>query len=376
MFFIWDINDLKNVFIQRANIFQSGGIKAMDYNISQEENLIKIATCSDDKTVIYWNIKLDDFINNPICNQKNQHITYSKNIRHIFYFCKDFSHFKVNSDDILCKNKNNNDNDDEDNFNLTSIRFSPDGQHLVIGDSIGNVFIYSLTTFEQVKQIPIHSGDINSIDMIKDIDKNKLFLSTGGADNCISVLEDFDSSNIIIEKMSSPVINVAFCIDKNKNLKLITAEQNSTIVFYLVNYHNKSLQTLQKFYDEQLKTYCLNYARPIQKIISGHNGKISIWKTTSNIPHKHFQVNKGDKLLDNFRIASDSTGIMFATSNNDKIIRIRAFHDGKLLCKIPVSESISSLGFILDDNYLIATSIEGYLYFYKLIQDFIKNLKK
>ena len=77
--------------------------------------------------------------------------------------------------------------------------------------------------------------------------------------------------------------------------------------------------------------------------------------------HKHFQVNKVDKLLDNFRIASDLTGIMFATSNNDKIIRIRAFHYGKLLCKIPVSLSISSLVFILDDNYLIATSIEGYL---------------
>ena len=44
---------------------------------------------------------------------------------------------------------------------------------------------------------------------------------------------------------------------------------------------------------------------------------------------------------------------MFATSNNDKNIRIRALHDGKLLTKIPVSESISSLYFILDDNYLI-----------------------
>ena len=375
MFFVWDINDLKNVFIYRSNVFQSGGIKAMDYSISQEENLIKIATCSDDKTVIYWNFKLDDYINNSICNQKNQHITYSKNIRHIFYFCKDFNHFKVNSDDILCKNKDNND-ENSDNFSLISIRFSPDGKNLAIGDSIGNVIIYSLITFEQIISIPIHSGDVNSIDMIKDIDNNKLYLSTGGDDNCISLLEDYDSNNIIIEKLDSPVINVAFCIDKNKNLKLVTAEQNSTIIFFLVNIYNKTLQTLQKFYDDKLKTYCLNYSRPIQKIISGHNGKISIWKTSSNMPHKHFQVNKGDKLLDNFRIASDSTGIMFATSNNDKIIRIRAFHDGKLLCKIPVSESISSLAFILDDNYLIATSIEGYLYFYKLNQDFIKNLKK
>ena len=179
----------------------------------------------------YWNFKLDDYINNSICNQKNQHITYSKNIRHIFYFCKDFNHFKVNPDDILCKNKDNND-ENSDNFSLISIRFSPDGKNLAIGDSIGNVIIYSLITFEQITSIPIHSGDVNSIDMIKDIDNNKLYLSTGGDDNCISLLEDYDSNNIIIEKLDSPVINVAFCIDKNKNLKLMIAEQYSTIIFF------------------------------------------------------------------------------------------------------------------------------------------------
>ena len=372
-FFIWDISQLKDVHIYRSNIFQSGGIKAMDYSISKEENLIKIVTCSDDKTVIYWNIKLDEFLENPISKQKNKHITYSKYIRHIFYF-----------------NKNNNngssDNSNEEtpeNFSLTSIRFSPDSYYLAIGDTIGNVYIYSLINFEQILIIPTHSGDVNSIDMIKDFDKNETYLSTGGADNFLSIFDiskgfskDLDICNNILEKMNSSVINVVFCIDKNKNLKLVTAEQNSTITFFLINNNNKSLQTLQKFYDAKLKTYCLNYAHSIQKIISGHNGKISIYKTSSNMPHKHFQVNKGDKLLDNFRIASDSTGVMFATSNNDKIIRIRAFHDGKLLCKIPVSESISSLGFILDDNYLIATSVEGYLYFYKLNQELIKNLKK
>ena len=89
-FFVWDINDLKNAFIYRYNIFQNGGIKAMDYCISKKDNLIKIATCSDDKTVIYWNFRLDEFINNPLSSQKNQHIIYCKYIRHIFYFCKDY----------------------------------------------------------------------------------------------------------------------------------------------------------------------------------------------------------------------------------------------------------------------------------------------
>ena len=384
-FFVWDINDLKKCFIYRYNIFQNGGINAMDYSVSKKDNLIKIATCSDDDMVIYWNFKLDEFINNPLSSQKNQHIFYSKYIRHIFYFCKNYSRFKVNSNDIILNKNIIDDNLNENDSSLTSIKFSPDAFYLLIGDSIGNINIFSLITFEQVIVIPTHSGFINSIDMIKDFDKNESFLSTGSADTFITVFDiskgfskDFDdeNNNIILEKMNSSVINVALCLDKNKNLKLVTAEQDSTITFFLVNNSNKILQTLQKFHDDKLKTYCLNYSRATQKIISGHNGKISIWKTSSNTLYKHFQVNKGDKLLDNFRIASDSNGVMFATSNNDKIIRIRAFHDGKLLCKIPVSESISSLGFILDDNYLIATSVEGYIYFYELNQDLIKTLQK
>ena len=380
-FFVWDINQLNNIHLYRNNIFQSGGIKAMDYSISKEENLIKIATCSDDNTVIYWNIKLDEFISNPHSNKKNEHIYYSKYIRHIFYFCKNYNHFKVDTNNILhIKNKLKNNNIEEE-FTLTSIRFSPDSKFLAIGDSIGNLFIYNLLTFEQIISIPTHSGDVNSIDTIMDYDKKESYLSTGGADSFITVFntthgfeENINNYNNILEKMKSPVLNVVFCIDKNKCLKLISAEQNSTITFFILK--DFELQTLQQFYQEDLKTYCLNNANSIQKILSGHNGKISIWKTNSNIPQKHFQVNKGDKPLDNFRIASDSTGVIFATSNNDKIIRIRALHDGELLCKIPVSESITSIFFILNDNYLIATSIEGYIYFYKLNQELINKMQK
>ena len=380
--FVWDISQLNNVHIYRNNIFHSGGIKIMDYSISKEENLIKIATCSDDNTVIYWNIKLDEFIPNPISNQKNQHIYYSKYIKHIFYLCKNFNQFKKDTNSILhIKNNLINNNGIDEDFYLTSVRFSPDSKYLAIGDSIGNLLIYSLITFEHIISIPTHSGDINAIDMIFNFDNNESFLSTGGADNFISIFnisngfsKDMNISNNILEKMKSPVINVIFCIDKNKNMKLVTAEQNSTITFFLLK--DFELQMLQQYHPEGVKTYCLNYSKAIQKIISGHNGKISIWKTSSNFPQKHFQVNKGDKPLDNFRIASDSTGVIFATSNNDKIIRIRAFHDGNLLSKIPVSESISSIFFILEDNYLIASSIEGYLYFYKLNQNLIKNMQK
>ena len=388
-FIAWDISNNNNIQIYKSKIFHCGGIKAMDYFIDKENNFIKIATCSDDKTVIFWNIPIDEFIPSQNSNRQNNHIFYSNYIKHIFYFGNNFNHFKIKQEEFLSNTYNlsnykkmNSDNNEDDEYNLTSIRFSPCGNYIIIGDTFGNIQIYSLTNFEQINKIEAHNGEINSLDMINFQDNQKIYLSSGSSDNLVSLIDMSEGlstdpnadDKTIMEKMSSPVISVVFCIDKNRRLKLIVGEQNSTITFFQIV--NGILQTLQKNYDNKLKTYCLSYSPAIKKIISGHNGKISIWKTSTNIAHKHFQVNKGDKLLDNFRIASDSSGLMFATSNDDKIIRVRALHDGKLLSKIQVSESISSLFFILDDNYLIATSIEGYLFFYKLNQDLIKKLKK
>ena len=383
----WDINNIDNIKIHLSYVFHSGGIKAMDYFMDKKNDIIKILTCGDDKTVIYWNIPINELLynDNDINRYSYKHIFYSNYIRYIFYLGDkmNFINLKLKSEEFLKNSylKKKEENFDDDEYNLTCIKFSPDGNYLILGDSFGNILIYSLVDFNLINKIEAHNGEINSIDMIYYVDANKTYLSSGSSDDFISLI-DFTSGldinplndeKTLMEKMSSPVISVIFCIDKYQNLKLIVGEQNSTITFFQII--NGLLHTLQKNYDPNLKTYCLNYSPAIKKIISGHNGKISIWKTSTNIAHKHFQVNRGDKLLDNFRIASDNKGLIFATSNDDKFIRIRALHDGKLLAKIQISESISDLFFILNDNYLIASSIEGYLYFFKLDQQFINRLK-
>ena len=381
-FLVWDIKNKNQMNIVRYHVFQCGSIKCMDYAFDQKENILKIATCSDDKTVIYWNLRLDENIHNPLLDSKIKHITYSKYIRHIFYFSKNYEYFKIKNENKNIKN-NNNFNEEDNMINLTSVKFSFNNQFLYIGDSIGNLHIFSLSNnFEEIIEIPAHNDKINTIDTIT-INSNISYLATGSSDcyvNIFDISKGFKSNlnindfNIIFEKMSSEVLNIIFCIDKNKKLKLIVSELNSTISFYQLEKGN--LLILQKHNDPNLKNYCLCYSPSINKIISGHNGKIIIWKTSSNIIHKHFQVSKGDKILDNFRIGTDSNGLIFATSNNDKNIRIRALHDGKLLSKIAVAESISNLSFILNDNYLIATSVEGYIYFYKINQNFISKLKR
>ena len=382
---IWDINNYSNCKLLISKISHSGGIKTMDYFLDKKNNIVKIITCSDDKTVIYWNIPIKELMEQESFDE-HKHIYYSKYINHIFYLGNEinYSNFKIKPEKILSLPHNiinTNNANDEDEYNLTAVRFFPCGNYISIGDTFCNIQIYSLINYSLVNKIEAHNDEINSIDIIQD-NNNKLYLSSGSSDNFVSLIDmtqglDVDPINdekTEMVKMTSPVISVVFCIDKNYQLKLIVGEQNSTITFFLIN--NGILQTLQKNIEENLKTYCLSYSPAIKKIISGHNGKISIWKTSTNIAQKHFQVNRGDKLLDNFRIASDNSGLIFATSNDDKFIRVRALHDGKLLAKIQVSESISNLFFILDDNYLIASSIEGYLYIYKLNTELIKKLQR
>ena len=163
-FIAWNLNNFKNIQIYRSKVFHCGGVKAMDYFNDKKNNLIKIVTCSDDKTVIFWSIPSDELITNQTKNYKNNHIFYSNYITHIFYLGNNFDSFKIKQEEILSNaynlsnyKKNNNLNNEDDEYNLTSIRFSPCGNYIAIGDTFGNILIYSLITFEQVNKIEAHN---------------------------------------------------------------------------------------------------------------------------------------------------------------------------------------------------------------------------
>ena len=298
--FIWNINSKKECLVYRYNIFHSGSITSMDYCIDKDNNVLKLITVGDDCTGIYWNLKLSDFIENDNLMEPKR-IAYSKFIRQIFYVGKNFDKFKVSKNQILGNEdeefNNTNNNNNEEPSNLTSVKFSPDKNYVAIGDNIGNVYIYSLKTFELIQEFPSNNEEVNSIDMINDKEKNKSYLAIGGQDCYIGVLDitkglnsKYDLYNDgIIEKLSSPIISLIFTIDKNNKVKLVSGESNSTVTFFTII--ENSLQVLQKINDKNLKTYCLTNCESINKIISGHNGRITIWKTSTCIIHKHFQVN-------------------------------------------------------------------------------------
>jgi WD40 repeat protein len=59
-FFIWDLKKSEKLYVYRYSTYHSGTINSMDLQTTSDD-VLRIATCSDDRTVKFWNIKLEDF---------------------------------------------------------------------------------------------------------------------------------------------------------------------------------------------------------------------------------------------------------------------------------------------------------------------------
>jgi len=69
-FFIWDLRKPDKIYVYRYNTFHSGSINNMDYFMDSKEDVIHFVTCSDDKTVRLWNMKIEDFYTQGLSNNK------------------------------------------------------------------------------------------------------------------------------------------------------------------------------------------------------------------------------------------------------------------------------------------------------------------
>ena len=351
VFMVWEVQNNNEIKIKGYHRFENNMIKTIDVAIDETEGIIKIITSNEENSIIYWNFK----INEP------------------------FPNFNIYN----WKNHDNN----EKNIDITTIKFSVDQNYSFIANSMGNLIILSLeNNINKISEIHVHKDRINTIDIISINNNNneirQTFLATGSSDKSINIykrtkniegVKSIKYLNIIKQKMTSEVINVKLYQDSNYIIKIIVVELNLTITFFQLN--KDVLNKLQTYQESELKTYYISYIPSIQKILSGHNGKILIWKTNSTNVYKNFEVSKGNKILDNLIISVNKEGIIFATFNDDKIIRIRALYNGKILGKIEIGEDIIYLDFILNDNYLLAVSTEGTIYFYKINKNFIYELK-
>ena len=68
-FFIWELEKVEKmdkINVMRHDMVHSGSIYSMDL-IQGKDGILKLATCSDDKTIRYWNFKVEDFLSDTKC---------------------------------------------------------------------------------------------------------------------------------------------------------------------------------------------------------------------------------------------------------------------------------------------------------------------
>jgi WD40 repeat protein len=279
-------------------------------------------------------------------------------LRRIFYFGKSYEHFKFDTDEYI---NTISDPDILDDDVVSVVKFTNDEKYLLCGDNAGNLHIYDLETFEQINFASLHNIQITCIDILY---KEKNYLATGSQDGLIHVIDisngiDKDmevSDRSTLSDHEGPILSIVFTTDSYNKTKLITCAADNMILFYDVT-NALNIQLCHKVKEDDMNTYSLADNTKFGQLISGHNGKITIWRSSNYKVDKIFHMTRGNKLIDNFRIAVDKTGTIMAISCNDKYVRIRSVINGELFAKIPAAEIISSLCFSIHNSYLIASSV-------------------
>jgi hypothetical protein len=237
----------------------------MDYAFDTKENIIKIATCGDDKTVIYWNFKLEE--NNTLIEPKNNHITYSKYIRHIFYFSNNYEHFKLKKENISQNNNNNNNNNENNNQNTLNLL------------DLNNIFNANSSNTNNNNNENNNNNNQNDIlNLLSGINTNNNNNNTNNINNNINNNEN-------------PFLD--FTNNNNNN----NSNENKNIIPEINNNNNNNNESLLKecFRNEDLSMY-YKYSLTSE---NNYNGIVYLSNNSNNVIDKikiNFMVKKHIKL--------------------------------------------------------------------------------
>jgi len=99
-----------------------------------------------------------------------------------------------------------------DDTNLTVVRTSPDGMHLVVGDTKGVLRVYNLHSMKPLFKKELHSSPITTIEFSLVGEYGEILLATGAEDGSVSVMEVHNDFKIKLEKddHEEPVTGISF----------------------------------------------------------------------------------------------------------------------------------------------------------------------
>lgn len=224
----------------------------------------------------------------------------------------------------------------------SSIRFSPQGDRIVEGDAVGNIWLWT-NTGDLLKLIPkAHAGGTYGVSVSPEGDR----IASGGYDNLIKLWDINGNSLFTLEGHQSVVYSVEFNADGSQ---LLSASGDNTAKLW--NLQTKTLLNTLERHSESVSSIAFSQSRDLLATASADK-TIQLWNSQggwlSTLPEHPDAVNS-------VRFSSDDKRLYGAS--NDGSIQIWEPNGKLIMTLVGHSGGINSLS--LKDNLLASSSQDG-----------------
>lgn len=373
--YIWDVHDIKKVGKVWSSLYHSGCI--WDLEIYPPEEELKTSpclppgsfiTCSNDDTIRIWNIY--------------QHITeigpYKRNI---------YSHeiLKTYYTDLsyafLCDGDNTGGNTDktdtkEGKNGIRSIKVSPDGQQLAAGDRTGNVRIYDLKEFTEIKTIEAHDAEVLALEYSPFGIEPRL-LATASRDRLIHIFDIEQDYGLLqtLDDHSSSITAVKFT-NNDGQFRMLSCSADKSLLFRNAQLHPEFQFTLHQHLVGKTTLYDMDVDQNEKFVATAcQDRNVRIYNIKSAKLKKTYKgsVSEDGVLI---KLQLDPSGSYIVTSCTDKNLSLFDFYTGELVASFyGHSEIATSIKFANDLKHLISVSGDGCIFIWRLSPHVTKQMQ-
>ncbi|KAJ3014223.1 hypothetical protein HKX48_005290, partial [Thoreauomyces humboldtii] len=400
--YVWDIRDVKRIGKYRSFLWHSDAIWGVETlpNVVRsparaflEENSIPsglpancFATHSFDGTVRFWNLDSltskpthdDDHVDADDATQRYfQDNQYSKELVRILWVDRAaIAKLKVgeSSSDQIAGNKTG----------VRASRVSSDGKFLAAGDRQGNVRVYELTHFQQVKYLEAHDAEILTIDFSINVENASFLMATASRDRLLHVFDGAHEFDLVqtLDDHTSSVTAVRFAESGNR---LISCGADKSLIFRVVepgtgyhSYHSaiaKSTITgmTVNFSSEYLATSSQDRHVNVYSIATG-----KALRSHPLHPWDADDVGEATTAGGGYMgVCVDPAGRYGVTSGaTDKLIRVFDFYSGVSAGRRVAtghSDLVTGCEFSADGRFLITTGADGCVFVWRVADRLVET---
>ncbi|KAI8824847.1 WD40-repeat-containing domain protein [Fimicolochytrium jonesii] len=385
--YIWDITDTKQIGKYRSFLWHSDAIWGVEMAPSSDSTLHlrgsalglpphTFTTYSSDGTVRFWN--LDLAARNGEAEPTTEDATavqryfrenvYSRELMRVLY---------VDRAGIMKLKASTIEPDvSAPKTGIRSLRITADGKFLAAGDRLGNVRVYELTTFQEVKTLEAHDAEVMAIDFCIERESGSLLMATASRDRLLHVFSgDMDFELIqTLDDHTSSITCVRFA---DGGTKLISGGADKSLAFRQIDpaagfqtYHNASGRL--SIYDLEID--------PDSKYVAAvsQDRRVTVYSVATGKVVRAYKPELDDTGPEGGynKLSIDPSGLYIVTSALDRAIRIVDFYSGMCVGKVPTghSELVTDVKFTMDCTRVVSTSSDGCVFVWRVANRLVNQM--